>query len=87
MAAILMRPFFNRRALVRQLVALWHGHIWHIAVGLSEGNVRRKSVLLDVGKKLGNGCDGRVVYLRVLEDNCAYLRYIIDAAKDAVNLR
>jgi hypothetical protein len=57
------------------------------AIGLSEGNVMSRSVLLDVRKKLGDGCVSRAVDLRVLEDNCAHLRYVIDAAKDAVHLR
>jgi hypothetical protein len=57
------------------------------AIGLSDGNVMSRSVLMDVRKKLGDGCVGRVVDLRVLEDNCAHLRYVIDAAKDAVHQR
>jgi hypothetical protein len=57
------------------------------AIGLSDDNVMSRSVLLDVRKKLGDGCVGRFIYLRVLEDNCAHLRYVIDAAKDAVHMR
>jgi hypothetical protein len=57
------------------------------AIGLSEGNVMSMSVLLDVCKKLGDGCVGRAVDVRVLDDNCAHLRYVIDAATDAVHLR
>jgi hypothetical protein len=48
------------------------------AVGLSDCNVMIRGVLLDVGKQFDDGCVGRVVDLRVLEDSCAQLRYIIE---------
>jgi hypothetical protein len=54
------------------------------AIGLSECNVMSRSVLLDVCKQLDDCCVGRTVDLYLLEDNCAHLRYVIDAAKDAV---
>jgi hypothetical protein len=57
------------------------------AVGLSEGNVMSRGVLLDIGKKFCDGYVGRVVDLREVEDNCARIRNVIDAAKDAVHLR
>jgi hypothetical protein len=57
------------------------------AVGLSEGNVMSMGVLLDIGKKFCDGYVGRVVDLREVEDNCARIRNVIDAAKDAVHLR
>jgi hypothetical protein len=78
MVAGLRRPYLNRRALVQQLVALCpaRSHTY-IRCRLERGHGDEQEHVVGFGKKLGDGCVGRVVYCRVLEDNCAHLRYII----------
>jgi hypothetical protein len=53
------------RATVSSIMSCTVAHNTY-AIGLSEGNVMSRSVLLDVRKKLGYGCVGRFVDLREL---------------------